>query len=167
VDNIKELERKFIVNRVPEYMLDYHVGSYLIEQNYLYSDIVSECRIRREVNLMNEEVKNSIDLKSGVGKVRDEESNEISYEMAEKFLVNDYYPIVKQRDIYFLDGNFIEVDFYDDLELIVAEIEFINEAEMNKFEMYGWMIKEVSNQEEYKNKNLWKKLNKRSVEEWE
>jgi CYTH domain-containing protein len=163
VDNIKELERKFIVNRVPEYMREYHVGSYLIEQNYLYQDMISECRVRREQNLLTEEVANYIDLKVGVGKERLEERNEVSWEVAEEFLFNDTYSIVKQSDIYFLDGYFIEVDFYDDFELIVAEVEFINKAEMEEFEMYGWMIEDVSENEEYKNKNLWKKLNKRGV----
>lgn len=161
--NILELERKFVVNRVPEYMREFHVGSYVVEQNYLYSDLVSECRVRKEYNLITEDLRCSVDLKVGVGKSRQEESNEISEEIAERFIMNDTYPIVKQRDVYFMDGYFIEVDFYDDFNLIIAEIEFINEYEMDNFEMYGWMIKEVSENEEYKNKRLWEKLNKRSA----
>ncbi len=63
----------------------------------------------------------------------------------------------KRRDIEYLYGNnIIEVDVYHgDLEgLVLAEVEFVNEDESNKFIPPGWLVQEITYDENYKDRNL-------------
>lgn len=159
----QELERKFIVRRVPKYMQDFYVDTVLITQNYIYVDLWAEIRIREEIILSTGETRYYEVKKIGRGDERQEIITEIDGEVAEPFLVNSYYPISKQRDVYFYDGNFISVDFFENAgidELIIAEVEFPTRGEMMNFTPYDWFIEEVTYNEEYKNKNIWQGINK-------
>jgi CYTH domain-containing protein len=50
----------------------------------------------------------------------------------------------------------VEVDFYEELNLIVAEIEFTTEAAANLFIKPDWFDEDVTDDKSYKNQNLWK-----------
>lgn len=160
----EELERKFLVRRVPQYMREFYVDTKLITQNYIYVDLEAEIRIREEILLSSGDTRYYEIKKIGNGAKRKEFITEITREIAEPFLLNSYYAISKQRDVYFYDGKFITVDFYDEElipeGLIVAEIEFPTEGEMVLFRPYNWFIKEVTDDERFRDKNIWRAINK-------
>lgn len=69
----------------------------------------------------------------------------------------DKRPLIKTRSIFRVDGMrpFIEIDQYEQVALIVAEVEFINTEEENKFIPPPWFGKDISLDKRYSNYQLW------------
>ena len=81
----EELERKFLVRRVPKYMQDFYVDTVLITQNYIYVDLVAEIRTREEILLSSGDTRYYEIIKIGNGAKRKEFITEITREIAEPF----------------------------------------------------------------------------------
>jgi len=58
----------------------------------------------------------------------------------------------------FAKALYAEIDIYDDYDFITCEVEFKTEEESKAFIPPEWCVKEVTNDKQYKNVNLAKKL---------
>lgn len=145
-----EIERKFTIKELPENINQYTHDD--IKQGY-YTDISTniEFRLRQKSNKFYKT------YKKGNGLTREEFETEIP---EEEF--NTFWPLTKEKRLektrYYIpyDKHTIELDVYkNSLQgLITVEIEFKTEDEANEFIIPDWFDKDVTNDEEYKNKNL-------------
>lgn len=148
----KEIERKFLINEMPnlnkictgDYEMPYTYAH--IEQYYL--NYAPEIRIRKHNNM------HSITYKSDGDLIREELESNISRETFENLKQKAKTCIKKTRYYVPADKYFLEIDDYDDLDLITVEIEFIDEESAQNFKPFDWFGKEVTYDKQYKNKNL-------------
>ena len=146
-----EIERKFVL-AAPPAGLEQHPHA-RIEQGYLALDPNgTEVRLRR----MGED--RTLTIKSGSGLVRTEDVLELGAEHFDALWpLTEGRRIVKTRHRVPLDGGLIaEVDVYEDaLEgLVVAEVEFGDEAASRAFQAAGWLGDEVTGDKRYANRTL-------------
>ncbi len=158
-----EIERKYLINRLPENLSDYPCR--IIEQGYLYTDPV--IRIRRD----NE--KYELTYKSGGLMVREEYNLPLSREAYAHLLSKaDGRIIRKKRYMIPLDtktlkgeilqtssGNsslIIELDIFEgDLSpLMLAEVEFPDKASALSFTPPDWFGEDVTFSRQYHNSYL-------------
>jgi len=146
----KEIERKFLVNKLPENLNQYPHNE--IRQGYLaITGDATEVRLRQKGNKYFETAK------TGAGKTRFEFEIEITESQfnvlweatKDKRVEKTRYEIVYENGL-------IELDVYHgNLEgLQTAEMEFPNEEESNKFIAPEWMNEEVTEDTSYKNQTL-------------
>ncbi|MDF2879569.1 MAG: gmk [Clostridiaceae bacterium] len=141
-----EIERKFLVNHLPDLSDVPHCE---IRQGYLDTEI--ETRIRKQDNEYYKTIKSEGDM------VREEIETIISEEefnFLSKQVVNNF---VEKTRYYLLEGsNVIELDIYkNELNgLITAEVEFLDLKEAEDFNAPDWFDIEVTENKNYKNKNL-------------
>ena len=146
-----EIERKFLVDEPPP-DLGEHPSSAL-EQGYLaiHAD-GTEARIRRRDGA------SILTVKSGGGLVRVEEELRIDDSVFERL-----WPLTEGRRVEKVrhlipagDGLTIELDVYggDLAGLVVAEVEFPDEAAADAFVAPAWMGADVTDDERYKNHRL-------------
>lgn len=141
-----EIERKFLVNGVPELNI-WHC--YDIAQGYLSTD--PEVRIRKKDNefyitkkgdgtLAREEIETKIDS--------------VTYEILLSLVKNNM--IEKTRYEILIDNGVAELDVYHGAltGLKVVEVEFPSVEDSEKFEPLDWFGEEVTNDSRYKNRNL-------------
>ncbi len=142
-----ENERKFLVREIP--LLD-NVKSSLIEQGYISFN--PEVRIRKKDN------KYYLTKKSDGKQIRDEKETIIN-----KKTFDILKPLIKGKiikkvryEIELKDGKIAELDIYSDgfNGLNVVEMEFNSLIEAKKFDVPSWFSKEVTYDDNYKNKNL-------------
>jgi CYTH domain-containing protein len=146
VVNGVEIERKFLVERLPE---DLPAGR-RIEQGYLaVAPDGVEVRIRRRAGAC------TLTVKSGPGHVRVEEEMEIDERRFEAlWALTEGRRIAKTRHVVPLAGGVAaEVDVYDD-GLLVAEVEFPTEAASAAFLPPSWFGREVTGDARYANQRL-------------
>jgi CYTH domain-containing protein len=136
----KEIERGFLVKSLPENLEEYHHEE--IIQGYLaITEDGTEIRIRKEGDKYFQVIKRE------TGKTRFELIVEITEEQFKTL-----WEVIKGRKIektrYRIPygNNIIEVDVYHgDLEgLVLAEVEFVNEDESNKFMPPDWVGQEIT-----------------------
>ena len=143
-----EIERKFIVDQIP-IDLDIFKTNY-IEQGYL--SITPEVRIR----MLND--KCFLTVKSSGTLSRDEYETEISlntYNDFKKKLIGE--SLIKQRHYINIGEYVAELDIYENLKnLKVVEVEFMTVDQAIRFKIPNWFGKEVTYDESFKNKNLFK-----------
>lgn len=150
----KEIEIKYLIDKIPDNVLEV----LNIEQYYTKISGLEEIRYR---SVNNNEFFRTV--KRGHGILREEyevKINKEDYEENKNKIVGKY--ISKQRSLveYSIDSKtyVIEVDKYKgELEgLLVAEVEFESIEESNKFveNKPDWFVEDVTEQKEYKNKNL-------------
>jgi len=152
-----EIERKFLVKEIPA-NLDIS-DKYEISQNYLAIG-KEEIRIRCVI-------KNCISYyyftyKNGLGFKREEFECEIysqTYDQICDFIKT--IPLTKTRYLIphrdLLNGGLlIELDKYNQFDLIVAEVELLDEND--KFIPPDWFGEEVTGKKEYSNQYLWKQI---------
>jgi len=163
-----ELERKFLISKDFRKQLK---GSkrgnvYLIEQ--FYTDIKPnfETRMRNKLDLETGVNEYSYTEKEGTGDTRIEDERKIpqkEYEETRMKLLNKgLFPIIKKRMVFVIEGYTVEVDLYLNFEindLLVCEVEFKNNKEMQNFKTFDFMVREVTNDRSYKNVSLYKKIN--------
>ena len=143
-----EIERKFLIERLPDGLA--HYPAHRIDQGYLALDEQSgaEVRLRRHAGDL------TLTVKSAGTLVRVEEAVELGAEQFETL-----WPLTEGRRIektrHELPGG-IEVDVYEGAldGLMVAEIEFPSEAESEAFEPPGWLGREITDDGRYKNRAL-------------
>jgi CYTH domain-containing protein len=146
----RELERKFLVKKVPE-DLDSHPSA-AIDQGYLALEPDGV-----EVRLRKKGAKHYLTVKRGRGSARDEREVEIT---AEQFAA--LWPITAGRRLTktrydIAHGELtIELDVYsgNNTGLLTVEVEFPDEAAMAAFTPPDWFGEEISENRAYSNRNL-------------
>lgn len=146
-----EIERKFLIKELPENLeqYDYH----LIEQGYLSTNPV--VRVRREDDTYYLTYK-------GKGLLAREEYNLPLNEESYAHLLKkaDGNIIKKRRYLIPYDKFTIELDEFSDpfAPLLMAEVEFDSIEEANSFVAPEWFGKDVTNDSNYQNSTLSKKV---------
>jgi len=146
-----EIERKFLVETVPDLR---DAASVAIEQGYLAlatSDGGAEVRLRRKGDEL------LLTIKGGTGKVRAEEELELDRERFDSLWpLTAGRRVSKRRHLIGLDRLTVELDVYEgELEgLVVAEIEFADEAQADGFEPPPWLGRELTGDQRYLNERL-------------
>ena len=145
-----EIERKFLVNKLPKNIELSKYSKKEIKQIYLYIDDLSIVRIRKVKE--NDKEKYTYTVKAGkVGISNEEYENEISKDEFDKLYNTrnkNYLVLDKTRYIIpYIDNLKIELDiFHRDYEgLIFAEIEFKSEEQANNIKIPEWFGKDISN----------------------
>ena len=149
-----EIERKFLIKELPNNLSEYPCLT--LTQGYLNTSPV--VRVRKEDNSYYLTYK-------GSGLLTREEYNLALNEAAFYHLLEkaDGNIISKKRyKIPYICGNkayTIELDIFDApfAPLIIAEVEFENEADANSFNPPNWFDKDVTQDPQYHNSNLSKK----------
>lgn len=154
-----EIERKYLVkNHLIECT---NCQSRNIRQTYIYLSDKTEIRVRSEEEKGN--YKYSITVKRNIKGsfiIRKEYEMKICkklYNILLKRKVNGTHTVEKTRYIQPLENGLkAEVDFYKGvlLGLKTVEVEFNSLSEMNSFEKPEWFDREITDEIEYKNRNL-------------
>jgi CYTH domain-containing protein len=145
-----EIERKFVLDAPPQ-GLDEH-PSEPISQGYLALDGDVEVRVRRRGQQA------FLTVKAGGGRSRVEQELELEQARFEALWpLTEGRRIVKRR--YVLpapDALEFEVDVYEDAlaGLVVAEVEFPDDAAANAFASPEWLGREVTDDPRWKNQSL-------------
>lgn len=161
----QKIERKWLVKGFPE-GVDYLI-SYFIKQTYLIADD-NEVRIRTAhpkgpSPYYTISPYKLLTIKGPGTTSRQEvefELSEAQYYEAMRFVDPNSQPIIKNYKKYYYNDHVIEVSQVD-FEWFYAEVEFDNEEDMKSYE-FPWpelLIKEVTEDPEYKMKNYWKRKN--------
>lgn len=143
----KEIEKKFTISYLPDEITKITK----IKQKHIYKDNICSIRVRKSINLNNNETTYTHTIK-----IRREDDGKFSITELEREIKKSEYDklkpfngskiIEKDRCIVPLDnGLCAEVDiYYGDLKgLIIAEVEFKNIEQAEKFIMPYWFKKEV------------------------
>ena len=128
-----EIEKKYQVNKESE--VYNNIISYKrkrIVQSYLSFN--PEVRIRKTIEDINK-VKHFMIVKTGKGEIRAEYETEIpksTYEELKEKVISK--KLIKDRfTIPLEDGHKVELDIYGNIDLMLAEVEFESEEDMNSF----------------------------------
>lgn len=156
-----EIERKFIVTGVPNDVVvekEYH-----ILQHYL---AVGNEEVRIRARLEEGVFDYTLTVKSSGDLVRTEVCNVIEGRTYYQLLgLVDTDGIEKTRQVFQYNGYTLELDTFENkiiqstLTHKLVEIEFESVEEANSFVPPDWFGEEVTNDPNYKNKNIWKHIN--------
>jgi CYTH domain-containing protein len=166
-----EIERKFLLNDIPKYVLDNAI-SCVIRQDYILVgsfDInhISSCRVRKMyidgMDLYTHTIKNPI----GSNLALSENETVLSLEEYEEYLKQSSSFISKTRYTIVLEDNKYEFDKFHDLNIIIVEMEKISSNWNNTIQLEkeimniklpkiieDVLIEEVTGNVEYSNKKL-------------
>ena len=152
----KEIEKKWLIDKekIPYDLESKDVEVYDIQQTYLCFD--PEMRVRNYNNGQDYEFTVKMNMTKD-GLIRDESNFKITKEEYENLIKKkEGTTIHKTRYQLFDDGQIIAIDiFHDDLDgLAYMEIEFSNKEEADNFKTPSWVIKDVTNDINYKNGHL-------------
>lgn len=143
-----EIERKFLVNKLPENINDYNCRT--IEQGYLSTNPV--VRVRRDNNHFY------LTYKGSGMMVREEYNFPLTQEAYEHMLEKvDGNIITKKRyEIPFHNDLTIELDLFEGIfsGTVIAEVEFESEAQALAFTPPDWFGDDVTNRKEFHNSNM-------------
>lgn len=162
-----EIERKFLLTAFPEELIGtgelLSVSEHRIEQTYLALDGPQELRVRRIVDLATDEVSYTHTFKSGHGLAREEVEYSISQGIYEQVIqAFGAVPLTKNRITAHWGDRVVEIDIYDQIQLMVLEVEFDSEEAAVAFEPPAWFGKDISTEKQYSNKKVWRELQERS-----
>tara|TARA_X000001036_G_scaffold62922_1_gene53317 strand:+ start:389 stop:856 length:468 start_codon:yes stop_codon:yes gene_type:complete len=143
-----EIERKFLVKRIPEDKIKY---SHNIKQGYVVSDKQKVIRIRKKMNDFFITIKGN---KTGISrfefeyKIPENDANQLFENFCNEGIIEKTRHYIEHK------GHTWELDvFHGENEgLIVAEIELKSEEET--FSLPEWVDQEVTDQDKYYNMNL-------------
>jgi adenylate cyclase len=160
-----EIERKFLLSAFPQDELDNNritlVSRKYIYQTYLAFSHDEEIRVRRLVD-HDGSSHYTHTFKSGHGLVREEIEYAISEEIYKQLLLKTgLVPLEKVRTTVNYHGMLFEIDEYKQMDLIVIEVEFPNVHASQLFPVPDWFGRELGQEEEFRNKTLWIKLQTR------
>lgn len=147
-----EIERKFLVSSIPEDLTQYHCRR--IEQGYLCTNPV--VRVRQDNDRYYLTYK-------GSGMLSREEANLPLTKESYNHLISksDGNIITKQRyEIPDGMGNIIELDIFEGkfAGMLLAEVEFDSIEAANSYTPPEWFIEDVTNNPDYHNSNMSKKI---------
>ncbi|MDE1865044.1 MAG: zeta toxin family protein [Candidatus Micrarchaeota archaeon] len=146
-----EIERKFLVNTIPNSIDLQALPKKRIHQNYLIVGPESELRIRQEGDSY------LLTVKHGNGLVRRQPEIALSREQFEALWDSNGSRLEKTRYYIPLGGGQVHVDVYKgpNLEgLVTAEVEFGTKAEARRFRPPWWFGQEVTYDSDYRNSAL-------------
>ena len=144
-----EIERKFLLDGLPPTLA--FARRRAILQGYLAIDGDTEVRIRRTP------AGATLTIKHGSGEVRVEEELELGERQADALWeLTDGRRLQKSRRQMRVDGHDVDVDEYAGAldGLVVAEVEFIDEAAAQAFEPPPLFGRELTGEPAYANRNL-------------
>jgi len=145
----QEIERKFLVNKVPE--ITENIMRYEILQGYVLISESMEIRLRKKSDKYFQTIKTGEGLNRGEYEIEIQRGQfELLWPLTEsKRIEKTRYEIV-------YNNSLIELDIYkDSLDgLVTAEVEFHSEKDSTMFIPPDWFGKDVTNDKRYKNKNL-------------
>ncbi len=144
-----EIERKFLLDGLPPALA--FARRRAILQGYLAIDGDTEVRIRRTP------AGSTLTIKHGSGEVRVEEELELGERQADALWeLTDGRRLQKSRRQMRVDGHDVDVDEYAGAldGLVVAEVEFIDEAAAQAFEPPPLFGRELTGEPAYANRNL-------------
>ncbi|TDG00116.1 CYTH domain-containing protein [Paenibacillus piri] len=158
----KEIERKFLLHAFPAKQLERHelvlVSRQHIYQTYLAFSDDQEIRVRQLIN-HDGRSQYTHTFKAGHGLVREEIEYPISEQVYRQLLDNTkLVPLEKIRTTVEQQGRLYEIDEYKQIDLIVVEAEFPDLQAAQSFEAPDWFGRELGQEEEYRNKTLWIRL---------
>jgi adenylate cyclase len=148
--NNREIERKFLVKRLPENLKQSR--SFVIEQGYLATESAG-----RQVRLRKTGNATSLTFKVGRGSHREEREIRLSpKQFAALWPGTAGRRLRKVRYEIPWDNVMIEIDIYrgQHAGLVVAEVEFPNTASCRKFKAPWWFGREVTGEKRYSNVRL-------------
>ena len=156
-----EIERKFLVKDV-EFLKEISNKKMVsIEQTYLSANKFEEVRLRKKVQLNSEVF--VLTVKKGTGLIREEIETNLTKETYEELISStNYVPLKKDRISFTYEGYFFELDLYEDLDLITIEVEFDSKENSSDFVIPNWISVEITEDESFKNKNLWKTIQQKN-----
>lgn len=156
----KEIERKFIIDRMPVDISDYTLTSTAIVQSYLSINDNEEVRVRRST--FRNDVQCFLTVKRGKGLERDEYEVSISHQSFLDLQPMHTKPLIKTRWYVIISDIHMEIDVYTSKEnsgLCIVEVEFDTVQDAQNFCPPFWFGEEVTNNKNYKNQSLWMKEN--------
>ena len=148
--NNREIERKFLVKRLPENLKQSR--SFVIEQGYLATESAG-----RQVRLRKTGNTTSLTFKVGRSSHREEREIKLSQkQFAALWPGTVGRRLRKVRYEIPWEDLLIEVDIYRGRHagLVVAEVEFPNSARCRRFKAPGWFGREVTREKRYSNVRL-------------
>jgi len=145
-----EIERKFLVRELPRDLTSYPHNK--ISQGYLVSlDDGTQVRLRKKGENY------SLTFKRGTGNVREEREVDLSAEQFDALWpATEGKRLVKTRYEIPLGDRVVEIDVYHSRHegLVVAEVEFDDEAEAKAFQPPDWLGEDVTGDPRYSNQLL-------------
>ncbi|MFD1174988.1 CYTH domain-containing protein [Paenibacillus puldeungensis] len=158
-----EIERKFLLPEFPDGLIEEGKiiiqSEQLIDQTYLALHEDQELRVRKIKDLQSGTVEYTHTFKKGFGLAREEVEVSISAGIYEEITgIHKAVPLTKRRVTARWNGIVIEIDCYDQIQLMVLEVEFKSEAEALAFEPPGWFGPDISTEKQYSNKKVWRDL---------
>ena len=149
-NRVREIERKFLVRKLPDNLTSY--PSKEISQGYLVSmDDGLQVRLRKSNK------RYSLTYKRGTGNVREEREVELTGKQFDALWpATEGKRLVKTRYEIPLGERTVEIDLYHDRHegLVVAEVEFDEEAAAKKFQPPDWLGDDVTGDPRYSNQLL-------------
>jgi CYTH domain-containing protein len=163
-----ELERKFLLGGVPE-DIRFIGSSQEITRNYLLIVPREEIHIKRVQDVSGSRF--FISVKAGSGLMRKETEIEISQEAYLQLFMLCGKPLEKKRSFVEFEGYKVFIDQYDyppeelglstkSDKLLIAKVEFSSNDEVLCFKPPTSFGKEITFESSYKDKNLWRALQK-------
>lgn len=152
---MKEIERKFLVTNLPEYVLECNYSNII---QWYFSKPTDSIENRFRVYLDDKgfilEDKCYFDIKIGNGMIRDEIGQKVEYSKF-KDILDNYPSISKKRYRVIKDDYTIFVDCYES-GLITAEIEVKEDKTewLINFVPENWMREDITGNPKYKNITL-------------
>lgn len=146
----REIERKFLIKRLPLEIL--HSRRFRITQGYLANE-----RGGRHVRLRKKAKTASLTFKAGSASSREEREVRLSpKQFATLWPATVGRRLHKMRYEVPWKNLVIEIDVYHGRNqgLIVAEVEFPNQASRRKFKPPGWFGREITGEKRYSNVRL-------------
>ncbi|MHA0856667.1 CYTH domain-containing protein [Paenibacillus sp. CMAA1364] len=158
-----EIEKKYLLSSFPDTRVEDGtlriISKVRIYQTYLAMDTTQELRVRRLENLTTEEVSFTHTFKSGNGLVREEIEYDITQDIYEQVVqAFNAVPLTKIRVTAVWHGIVVEIDCYDQIDLMVVEVEFESVEAAEIFVAPDWFGEDISSQKQYSNKKVWREL---------
>lgn len=151
---MEEIERKYLVFDIPESVKDEDVEGTHFVQGYVLPESGSQVRLRK---IKDQDDLGMLTIKKGSGAIRKEYEIALGEEQFEQlWIATRENRLKKVRYKIGYGEHLIELDVYKgELEgLILAEVEFSSEDEMEEFIEPDWFVFDVTEESAFKNKSL-------------
>ena len=151
-----EIERKFLCNLTKEEAIELSFASRHVKSIYLENTPLTSFRVVKdtsEQNIKSCKFTRKESTNSTLSRLEfEEEIPEIIFNAID----NGTYPSVsKYRYLINVNGSIWEVDFFDDYDFVIAELEFNSTEEAADFtDLPSWIVEEVTHDPTYLNCNL-------------
>lgn len=161
-----EIERKYLLQHYPAALIEQGTlvveKEQLIEQTYLALDGDQELRVRKIIDTETGETAFTHTFKKGWGLAREEVEYAISEGLYEQVVkAHGAIPLTKRRVTARWEDRIVEIDNYNQIELLVLEVEFPSLEAAEQFVPPAWFGQDISTEKQYSNKKVWRDLQAR------